>query len=134
MITINQKPLSTWGARLMDGAVESLLTPAPAKEYIQSKSRLQHGIRVAAASENARTDSREVSIPILIEGRNRTEYFSRYLSFVEELKGGNIALAIPDLGFTFRLVYLSCGKYGSYGDCRAKLTVKFLEPNPEDRQ
>ena len=32
------------------------------------------------------------------------------------------------------LTYLSCGKYGSYGDCRAKLMVKFIEAVPVENK
>ena len=38
--TINGNPLSVWGAALMSGTVEVLLTPAPVKEYIKGESRL----------------------------------------------------------------------------------------------
>jgi len=66
----------------------------------------------------------------LIEGRERADFLNKYMSFVNELYKGNIALHIPELGKTFSLVYLSCGKYGSYGDCRAKLVVKLAEAVP----
>lgn len=126
--TINGKPLSTWGARLLSGTIEALLTPAPMKEYIKNESRLEHGERVITA--NAKVASRELSIPVLIEGKNRADFLSKYMSFVNELYKGNIALRIPALGKSYSLIYISCGKYGSYGECRAKLMVKFHEPIP----
>ena len=35
---------STWGAELMDGALEAILTPPPVKDYIENDSRLEHGV------------------------------------------------------------------------------------------
>ena len=35
---------STWGAELMDGALEAILTPPPVKDYIENDSRLEHGL------------------------------------------------------------------------------------------
>lgn len=37
---------STWGAELMDGALEAILTPPPVKDYIENDSRLEHGIQI----------------------------------------------------------------------------------------
>ena len=130
--TINGNPLSVWGAALMSGTVEVLLTPAPVKEYIKGESRLEHGSRIVMA--NVKTASREVSLPFLIEGGGREDFLHKYMSFVDELYKGNIALHIPELDKTFSLAYLSCGKYGSYGDCWAKLVVKFLEAIPVENK
>lgn len=129
---LNGYPLSKWGAALMSGTLEALLTPPPMKDYIQNTSRLEHGTRIL--TNNAKAASRELTLPFLIEGQGRADFLSRYSSFVEELQKGNIALYIPELEKTYQLVYLSCGKYGSYGGCRAKLMVKFIEPIPVENK
>lgn len=126
--TINGKPLKTWGARLLSGTNEALLAPPSMKDYIRNESRLEHGEHVMTG--NAKFASREVSIPVMIEGSSRTDYIKKYMSFVEELRNGNVALYVPDLGKTYSLAYLSCGKYGSFGECRSKLMIKFLESEP----
>lgn len=126
--TINGTPLSTWGAGLMDGTMEALLAPAPMKDYISNESRLEHGTRILPGY--AKVASRELSLPFLIEGKGRADYLSKYSSFVNELYKGNIALYIPELNRTFTLTYLSSGKYGSYGECRAKVMVRFMEAVP----
>ena len=84
--TINGNPLSVWGAALMSGTVEVLLTPAPVKEYIKGESRLEHGSRIVMA--NVKTASREVSLPFLIEGGGREDFLHKYMSFVDELYKG----------------------------------------------
>lgn len=130
--TINGTPLSTWGACLMSGAEEALLTPAPMKDYIQNESRLEHGLRILPGY--AKVASRELTLPFLIEGNGKADFLSKYSSFVDELYKGNIALQIPDLNRTFTLTYLSCGKYGSYGACRAKVMVRFMEAIPVENK
>ena len=42
---------STWGAELMDGALEAILTPPPVKDYIENDSRLEHGIQITSSPE-----------------------------------------------------------------------------------
>lgn len=130
--TINGRPLSAWGAGLMSGTIEALLTPASMKEYIKNESRLENGSRIITTS--AKVASRELSLPFLIEGNGKADFIEKYSSFVNELYKGNIALYIPGLKKTFTLTYLSCGKYGSYGDCRAKLMVKFIEAVPVENK
>lgn len=129
--TINGRSFSAWGLSLFSDAINTLITPAPMKDYISNESRLEHGSRVI--SSNAKVASREVSIPFLIEGTSRADFIRKYMSFVDELYKGTIALYIPELNKTFTLLYLSCGKYGSYGDCKAKLMVKFTDPNPVEK-
>lgn len=131
---INNKNIwETWGAELMDGSMEALLTPAPLKDYIQNESRLEHGTRIISTPESCKMAEREISIPVLITGTGKSDYLSKYASFVNELISGKIALKVPALGKVYNLYYLSCGKYGSYGECRGKLMVKLKEPNPADR-
>lgn len=131
---INDKNIwETWGAELMDGTLEALLTPPPVKEYIEDDSRMEHGVRITSTPEICKMDAREISVPVLITGSSYEDYLAKYTSFVNELVRGKIALKIPALGKVYTLYYLSCSKYGSYGRCRGKFTLKLKEPNPEDR-
>ncbi len=130
--TINGTPLSHWGVSLLSGAEETLLTPAPMKDYITNESRLEHGVRLLNVTP--KTDRREVSIPFLIEGNGRADFLQKYSSFVDELYTGTIVLSIPELGKSFTLTYRSSGKYGSYGLCRAKLIVRFIEAVPVENK
>ena len=112
----------------MSGTVEVLLTPAPVKEYIKGESRLEHGSRIVMAKRQNRIARSFPTVPD--RGRRKEDFLHKYMSFVDELYKGNIALHIPELDKTFSLAYLSCGKYGSYGDCRAKTGSQVLGGNP----
>ena len=96
---INGKNIwSTWGAELMDGALEAILTPPPVKDYIENDSRLEHGIQITSSPEICKMDSRELSLPFFITGNSQSDYLDKYSSFVSELVKGKIALKIPALG------------------------------------
>mgnify|MGYP007123495885 FL=1 len=105
---------STWGAELMDGALEAILTPPPVNDYIENDSRLEHGVQITSSPEICKMDSRELSLPFFITGNSQSDYLDKYSSFVSELVKGKIALKIQALGKIYNLYYLSCGKYGSY--------------------
>ena len=123
----------TWGVTLYSGAYEALLTPAPMKDYIISSSRLEHGKRIIADSSNAKTDSRDVSFSVFIEGESSDDYLSKYEDFINELCSGMIELQVPKLKRTYKLVYTNCSKYGNYGTKKGKFTLKFMEANTKDR-
>lgn len=97
---------STWGAELMDGALEAILTPPPVKDYIENDSRLEHGIQITSSPEICKMDSRELTLPFFITGNSQSDYLDKYSSFVSELVKGKIALKIPALGKIYNLYYL----------------------------
>ena len=73
---------STWGAELMDGALEAILTPPPVKDYIENDSRLEHGIQITSSPEICKMDSRELTLPFFITGNSQSDYLDKYSSFV----------------------------------------------------
>lgn len=131
---INGKDIwETWGASLMKGSYEKLLKPASMKEYISNSSRLEHGSRIIANPQTARTNEREISLQIVIEGSSESDYLSKMASFMAELEKGSIQLKVPRVGLVYKLVYTDCSSYGDYGLKIGKFTVKFIEPNTKDR-
>lgn len=131
---INGKDIwETWGAMLAKGTYEKLLKPTSMKEYITNSSRLEHGVRMIVNSSTAKTESRELQIQVFIEGVSKTDYLEKYSSFVSELEKGSLELKVPELGFTYKLVYTDCSSYGNYGTKMGKFTLKLFEPNTKDR-
>lgn len=127
-VTINGKDmLDTWGAGLADNSLEALLTPPPAKEYIENSARGEHGVRITVPGGGVRFDGREVSVSVFIAGSTQTDYLQKYMSFVRELISGKIVLGIPELEREYVLCYQSISKYGNYGCRRGKFSVKFRE-------
>lgn len=131
---INGKDIwTTWGASLCKGCYEVLLTPSSMKDYIQNESRLEHGVRIIANSQTAKTTARIIQLQFFIEGNTVEEYLSRYNSFLNEITNGVFTFKVYRLNATYKLVYTDCSKYGNYGEKRGKFTLKFIEPNTKDR-
>lgn len=130
--TINGKALSVFGAYLMSGAIEALLTPAPIKKPIENDSPIADG-KAILWGNRAYIDERSVSISIFINGASQSDYLTKYEAFVAELQKGEVVLYVPIISKTFRLIYDGCSKYGDYGIQRGKFVVKFRESNPANR-
>ncbi len=134
-LIINGKDaFSTWGVRMGDGFLDAIDGFNQMKDYIENESRLEHGKRVI--TDNARVDSREITLQFTIEGDSESDYRTKKKAFQTELEKGAVSIKVPVLGSeVYKLVYL--GKSVSYGlsfDRRfGKVSSKFEEPNPADR-
>ena len=130
LIINDRDALTTWGVRMGDGFLDAI----EMKDYIEDESRLEHGKRVI--TENAKVDSREVTLQFTIEGNSENDYRSKKKAFQTELEKGAVNIKVPALGDEiYKLIYL--GKSISYGmssdRCFGKISCKFQEPNPMDR-
>ena len=126
--------LETWGARMGNGFLDAIDGFNEMKDYIENESRLEHGKRVI--TDNAKVDSREITLQFTIEGSSESDYRSKKKAFQTEMEKGAVNIKVPVLGNeVYKLVYL--GKSVSYGlsldRCFGKISSKFGEPNPMDR-
>lgn len=134
LIINNKDAYSTWGVRMGDGFLDTISTPSPMKEYIENKSRLEHGKRVIVS--NPKQDEREITLTFTIEGNSKSDYQSKKNSFFNELYSGKVDIKVPDNGSeVYHLIYL--GKSITYAQSVdrkfGKVSMKFSEPNPADR-
>lgn len=123
-----------WGVRMGDKFLDVLGASVPMKEFIENKSRLEHGKRVIAT--NPRLDSREITLAFTIEGETPSDYSDKKRRFYEELYKVKMTIHVPENGDeVYHLNYL--GKSATYGQSIdrtfGKLSVKFEEINPAIR-
>lgn len=127
--------LGKFGITLIRGWREALLKPAATKEYTKNDSRLEHGIRMVAKVEYAKKKEREVQISCILEGETESDYLAKYEDFLNAIAyGGMIQLKVPVMNRVFKFVYSDCAKFGDFGLKKGNFTLKFTEPNPDDRE
>lgn len=126
-----------WGVTLAETSLTALMTPPPAKDYITSASRLEHGKRTYAA--NAKTAERDVQLVFALQAPTLAQFLMRYNAFCEELKKGQIDLTVriseggSYMQTTYHLYYTSCSQFSEYNGRLGRFVLKLNEPNPEDR-
>lgn len=128
--------IDAWDAYRMnfeDGALAVLLTPPPMKEFAVSKSRLRHGSVVIVDNENAKFDSRDISLQFHIVAQDEEELMQLYFSFCNVLKQGKLILQTKYTSETYRMVYNSCTQMSLLVQGIMKFTLKLTEPNPNNR-
>ncbi len=131
----NKDAFTTWGVRMGSGFLDALDGFLPMKDYIENDSRLEHGKRMITT--NAKVASRDITLEFTIEGNSETDYRTKKRAFQQELQAGAFTIKVPVLGTdVYHLVYT--GKSTSYGLSISrrfgKISAKFTEPNPMDRE
>lgn len=63
---------TTWGVRMGEGFLDVIGASAPMKDFIENKSRLEHGKRVII--NNPKVDEREITLSFTIEGNSQSDY------------------------------------------------------------
>lgn len=139
---INDKnAYETWHVYMDSSSLSALLTPPPAKDYIIEEALLEDGERVLDDRNqgNILFDARDVQIPLCMSAQNEATFFTRYNSFVSELKTGFLNIRIKYLTSTgyawmqFKCIYRSCPQFTQFRRQMAKIMLRVRECNPTDR-
>mgnify|MGYP001115761044 CR=1 FL=1 len=69
----NKDSYDNWGISMDTSSLSALMTPPPNKEFIENKSRLEHGKRVIAATP--KVDERSLTLTINLTAKNEDEFF-----------------------------------------------------------
>ena len=129
-----QDAYTTWGVRMGEGFLDVLGASSPIKEFIENKSRLEHGKRVII--NDPKIDEREITLSFTIEGNSQSDYQAKKKAFFEELYKGVVDIQVPaNSNEIYHLIYL--GKSVAYAQSLdhtfGKISAKFNEPNPANR-
>lgn len=130
----NKDAYTTWGVRMGDNFLDVIGASAPMKDFIENKSRLEHGKRVIV--NNPKLDEREITLSFTIEGSSLSDYQEKKKAFFEELYKGAVDIQVPANSIdVYHLIYL--GKSITYAQSLdrtfGKISSKFSEPNPSLR-
>lgn len=127
----NKDAYATWSVRMGEDFLDVLGASSPMKEFIENKSRLEHGKRVII--NNPKVDEREITLSFTIEGNSQSDYQAKKKAFFEELYKGAVDIQVPaNSNEIYHLIYL--GKSVTYAQSLdrtfGKISSKFCEPNP----
>lgn len=125
----------TYGISFTEKALSALMTPAPNKDAIENRSRLQNGKRVTRKAKYAMKDERNVDMEMHLYAPDSTAFWRRYDKFCDDwLDKGFFDIKnshVPNK--VFRMTYLSCNQFSEYMEQLAKFTLRLNEPDPSNR-
>lgn len=123
---------TTWGMSMDDTSLADLMTPSSNKEYIENKSRLEHGKRVVVV--NPRVEERNLTLQLNLTAVNEADFFAKYNLFCQELEKGELEIRTKyQPTVVYRTIYLSCQQFSQFMRGIGKFALKLNEPNPKDR-
>lgn len=121
-----------WGIITTVNTLNSLLTPAPMKEFPVFNSRLEDGSRID--TDNPKLQSRDLNLEIQMIADNPSQFYERHEAFCKELYKGSFDLSTSDRpDIVYHLKYNSCSAYTQFRRGIATLSLKVTEANPNNR-
>lgn len=131
--SINGKDaFNTFGVFLGGNSIDALLTPPSAKKRISNESRLLPGIQVIDYKNVPQ--SRDITLVFYFKGKDYSNLYSMIEAFIQELMNGITTFVINELPLVkFKLDFESSSPIKQINGKLAKISLKFTEPNPNDR-
>lgn len=135
--TINNISLEELGLVWLQGSLDNLLKPAELKPLVLNESAAIDGTR--AITIGRRVKARDVSVKFRIKASSPLNLVNRIDSIVARLINGKDNTGVNELRLIdydriYRLVYLKCDKYTSFGTNSAIVSFSFKELNPNNRR
>lgn len=131
-ITINNKPLSDYGAEMLAGSYNSLLKPAQLKPWVSNEPVNGNGVQyIIPKTGEIFVAERQVDLIFSVIGDTKEEFISNYRDFIALLQSGELDFYIPDLGRHYYLKYENCTSFEHIALLACKIAVKFSEPAPQ---
>lgn len=128
---INDKDAwETWGVFLEEGSERALLLAANNKEFVSNKNRSEHGKRVIV--DNPRLEERDVQLVFCFLTESEDDFLEKYDAFVAELNKGWVQMRVIKVKKVYNFTTTNFQDLGYYGQM-GKLSVRFNEPNPDNR-
>lgn len=127
-----------WAAFLEEGSADKLMLPAPAKAFIENKSRSVDGKTVLMT--NPRIDERDITL-VFCFANNGTIVSNRLASFMAAIMAGKTIngkvcpteFGVTETHTTYKLVFMSAIDLTSMNNTIGKVAIRLNEPNPTDR-
>ncbi len=138
-LSLNGKDIEAYNLVALDGTLNTLLKPAAPKKLITNENSAINGVMVVSTPSKRRVDKQDISLSFLIGStslidlRRDIDTLTQVLIAGKNNSGVN-ELVLPELEQCYRLIYSSISSYANFGlDGKAKITIKFTEPNPANR-
>lgn len=140
---LNGEPIATYNLKPLEGTLDAILQPAPFKKLVTNDSSCIHGTIAISTPAKRFRDKQDLSLSFLVNStsamdlQEQLQYLERDLirgKYQDNNQTGINELVLPDYGICLRLIYIQMSKVTPWFPLsKAVITLKFTEPNPENR-
>lgn len=122
-----------WRLCLEDGAIATLLAPAPMKKPVSNSNSQKEGVAYLGSTVG-KYDERTISLDMHIVAGGKEEFLRRYNGFCSEvLSAGFFAMKTRYSAYEYNVIYQDCQPFEMKNFRMAKFTLSLIEPHPEIR-
>ena len=124
-----------WGVNMGDRFLDALGEKAGKKEYITNDNKLKDGIEYCDTVP--KTNERQLTLTFTITGSLPSHFTAKKDAFFDELDKGDVSIKVPaDSTKVYHLKFKdSTGSYAlNTKRTFCKVGIKFVEPNPRNRE
>ena len=138
-IALNGNDIEMYHLTALDGTLNALMKPTGYKKMVTNENAAMDGTSILSEPSARRRDKRSVSIPFLLRSTSLEDLQVEIHNLEEILVRGKNGtgineLYVQELNLCYRLYYESMSSYSNFGlDGAARITLKFTEPNPNNR-
>lgn len=129
----NGSDADDYGIIMGNGCYAALICPPPAKDYVVSESRCEHGKRYMASS--SKMNERTIQMQLYIKARSRSDMYTKLTRFSAEiLESGAIKVTTRyQSNVAYNCIYKSCSQLSEFNGRAGKFLLQLVEPDPSNR-
>ena len=139
-MSINGNDISQYGLIALEGTIAALIKPNTYKDLQKKENSSMQGTMIFAAPSLRRVKQRDVTLPFLFRSESLYDMQRALKALQEDLVLGQTdgvnEIYVPVLGTRFFVIFNNISAFSHFGDLRngmAKISIKFTEPNPNNR-
>lgn len=123
-----------YGISMDDTALSTLMGGLQRKEWIKNELRSEHGTRYVTSAP-PKVQQREVSLGFHMYADNEQQFMARFRTFEGFLRDSGVITLHTSFEPTvrYRLLFSAIAQFTQYRREYARISVRFIEPNPTDR-
>ena len=139
-IALNGNDIEMYHLTALDGTLNALMKPATYKKAVTNENAAVDGTMILSAPSVRKVDKRIISLPFLLRSVSLVDLQQELDNLAEVLVAGKDntginELYVHELNRCYRLCYEGMSPYSNFGlDGVARITLKFTEPNPNNRK
>jgi len=141
---LNGKSIEDYSLMPLDGTIATVLAPPKYKKLVGNASSFIHGETVISLPSSRRIDKQDIQLSFLLKSESLQDTQRLLQELNDVLINGKSNTGVNEFSFPeieqgestlcLRLVYTEMSKFTPWPGGQALVTLKFTEPNPNNRE
>lgn len=138
-IALNGNDIEMYHLTALEGTLNALIKPSAYKKMVTNENAAMDGTNILSEPSVRKREKNSISLSFLLRSTSLVDLQQEIKNLEAELVNGKNGtgineLYVAELNQCYRLYYENMSSYSNFGlDGAARVTLKFTEPNPNNR-